>query len=48
MAETGAWAHEHLGFAYDGDHDRVEHNVDGTLLVALSIPHAGYDLALVC
>ncbi|WP_328315408.1 terpene synthase family protein [Streptomyces sp. NBC_00388] len=47
-AQTRAWAHEHLGFAYDGDHDRIEHNTDGTLLVALSIPHAGYDLTLVC
>ncbi|KIF73082.1 hypothetical protein QR77_01895 [Streptomyces sp. 150FB] len=48
LRETTAWAHEHLGFAYDGDHEKISHNADGALLIAFSIPHSDYDLALVC
>ncbi|MET9365640.1 prenyltransferase/squalene oxidase repeat-containing protein [Streptomyces sp. NPDC006632] len=48
LAETAAWAHEHLGFAYDGDHDKIAHNTDGALLVAFSLPHVSYDLTLTC
>ncbi|MCM2425077.1 terpene synthase family protein [Streptomyces sp. RKAG337] len=48
LAETTAWAHEHLAFAYDDDHDKIAHNADGALLVAFSLPHADYDLTLTC
>ncbi|MEU1390683.1 MULTISPECIES: terpene synthase family protein [unclassified Nonomuraea] len=47
LRESGAWAHERLEFAYDGDHDKIEHNLGGTLLVPLSVPHADYQLTLV-
>ncbi|MGW1994872.1 terpene synthase family protein [Embleya sp. NPDC001921] len=46
MRESQWWAHRHLGFAYAGDTTRLDKNVDGTLLVALSLPHADYELAL--
>ena len=46
MRESRWWAHRHLGFAYGGDAARIDKNVDGTLLVSLSIPHADYELAL--
>lgn len=48
LAESAAWAHEHLGFAYDDDHDQIAQNADGALLVAFSLPHADYDLTLTC
>ncbi|MFE5329161.1 hypothetical protein ACFRCG_22520 [Embleya sp. NPDC056575] len=46
MRESRWWAHRHLGFAYAGDAARIDKNVDGTLLVSLSVPHADYELAL--
>ncbi|GCD97090.1 terpene synthase family protein [Embleya hyalina] len=46
MDESRWWARRHLGFAYAGNTGRVDKNVDGTLLVSLSMPHADYELAL--